>query len=83
MATISKEINQNVDKLAGYAKYSNDEVGEVCFLLVSLAGYPGYYSSIFTNALNAEILRQLENFKENTYWVSEEVIQKTTVRKLE
>ena len=79
--------NDNIDEmcedLERYAKLEGAEVGEVCDLLISLAGYESYVGDEFYNALKKEIGLQLDYFKKNCIIVKRTETETHTYYELE
>lgn len=77
------EVMKICEQLKEYADLENDELGEVCRIMIDLAGYISYVSDEFYNALIKEIEDKLEFFKENTEIVEKPVTFHKKVRDLE
>lgn len=77
------EVMKLCDKLKEYADLENDEIGEVCQIMIDLTGYISYVSEDFYKALIKEIKDKLEFFKENTEIVENPVTFHKKVRDLE
>ena len=67
------DIENEIEELEKYANIEGSEIGEVCELLISLARYPDYISTNFSECLVNEIISQLKNFKNNFKIVEREV----------
>ena len=67
---ICKELNK-------YAEIEGTELGEVCRLLISTAGYVSYVGDSFYESLVVELQNQLDNFKEHA-----EIVEKTETREV-
>jgi hypothetical protein len=77
-----EELMDRVEELEKYAEVEGTEVGELCQALCVIAGYPSYMSDEFLEAVTKEICSQLDNFKKNTEWVTEERTEKILYRDL-
>jgi len=56
--------------LEEYAEMQCDELGEACALLCKLERYTDYISEEFESALLKEMQKQLQNFKDNTEFIT-------------
>jgi hypothetical protein len=66
---------KDFDELQEYIELEGTEIGETCGTLSVLCQQSDYLSDEFIEALEKEVMRQLNNFRENTV-IEERVIDR-------
>jgi hypothetical protein len=72
-----------VGELLTYSTLCNDEFGETCNALAHMSLYANYLTDDFVKALEAEIKRVLEHFRENAKIVEKEETTRHIITTLE
>ena len=71
------------EELKKYAEIEGCELGEYCQVLCGLVGSFGIMSKIFRKFVEAELLVQLQNFKDNSEIVETETMMTHKSKELE
>ncbi len=78
-----EQAREIVGELKKYADIEGCELGEYCQVLCELVGSFGIMSKIFRKFVEAELLVQLQNFKDNSEIVETETMMTHKLKELE